>query len=70
LCTKNAEVDKVNLQVTELFGGEGVNLLSFDRVGEDEHPHLYAQEFLNELCPSVMPPHRLWLKLVTMNNKK
>jgi len=69
LCTKNAEVDKVNLQVTELIRGEGVNLLSFDRVGEDEHPHLYAQEFLNELCPSSLPPHRLWLKLVRIKTK-
>ena len=62
LCPTNAEVDNVNQYISSKFPGEEHILLSVDSV-EPEQSHEYPVEFLNTLCPSGMPPHRLPLKV-------
>ena len=62
LCPTNAEVDSVNHYISQKFPGEEHILHSVDSVGPDDN-HKYPVEFLNTLCPSGMPPHRLSLKV-------
>ena len=62
LCPTNAEVDTVNQYIAQKFPGEEHILHSVDTV-EAHDSHNYPVEFLNTLCPSGMPPHRLSLKV-------
>ena len=36
---------------------------SYDTVGPEDNASLYQTEFLNELTPSGVAPHELWLKV-------
>ncbi|GFR85882.1 ATP-dependent DNA helicase PIF1 [Elysia marginata] len=60
ICPTNSEVDAINKIIMEAFPGEKKVYRSHDSVEENEHQ--YPFEFLNTLCPSGMPPHRLHLK--------
>ncbi len=62
LCPTNSEVDQVNNYMTTIFPGEEHVCCSVD-TAESEGDHLYPPEFLNTLCPSGMPPHRITLKV-------
>ncbi|XP_038050812.1 ATP-dependent DNA helicase PIF1-like [Patiria miniata] len=62
LCPTNSEVDKVNEHMTNIFPGEESVCSSVDTAESDSH-HMYPTEFLNTLCPSGMPPHRITLKV-------
>ena len=62
ICPTNVTVDTINSKVMGRFPGEERVYSSFDSVGEEE-AHLYPVEFLNTLCPSGMPPHKLSLKV-------
>lgn len=62
LCPTNAEVDAVNKYIASKFPGEEHTVYSVDKVNQ-EQTHQYPVEFLNTLCPSGMPPHRLSLKV-------
>ena len=61
LCPTNSEVDRVNEYMTKIFDGKEHVCSSVDTV-ESEGQHIYPLEFLNTLCPSGMPPHRMTLK--------
>ncbi|MGS7457195.1 hypothetical protein, partial [Mycobacterium tuberculosis] len=58
---KNADVDKLNGMIIEIFPGEEFEYAPWDSVEDDVH-NLYQPEFLNSLCPSGLPPHKLNLK--------
>ena len=60
ICPTNEAVDNINDAVTNLFPGQPRTYLSSDSVLESEHQ--YPLEFINNLCPSGMPPHKLQLK--------
>ena len=62
LCPTNAEVDTVNQYIAHTFPGQEYILHSVDSVDKQDN-HKYPVEFLNTLCPSGMPPHRLSLKV-------
>ena len=62
LCPTNAEVDTVNQYIAHKFPGQEHIFHSVDSVKEHDN-HQYPVEFLNTLCPSGMPPHRLSLKV-------
>ena len=62
LCPTNSEVDKMNEYMTRNFPGEEHVCNSVD-TAESEGHHMYPTEFLNTLCPSGMPPHRITLKV-------
>jgi len=64
LTPKNAGVDTVNNLVMQKFGGDEMVYLSADSVGSaDGEAIVYPTEFLNNLCPSGLPPHALRLKV-------
>ena len=60
ICPTNSEVDNINKIIMDVFPGEEKIYRSHDTVEENEHQ--YPVEFLNTLCPSGMPPHKLHLK--------
>ena len=60
ICPTNSEVDAINNTIMSIFLGDVKVYRSNDSVEEDEHQ--YPIEFLNTLCPSGMPPHKLQLK--------
>uniref|UniRef100_A0A8C4NE54 ATP-dependent DNA helicase n=1 Tax=Eptatretus burgeri TaxID=7764 RepID=A0A8C4NE54_EPTBU len=62
LCPTNSEVDQVNFYMTTIFPGEE-HVCCRVNTAESECDHLYPTEFLNTLCPSGMPPHRITLKV-------
>ncbi|KAL7375909.1 hypothetical protein ABVT39_026346 [Epinephelus coioides] len=62
LCPTNAEVDATSQYIANKFPGEEHTLHSVDTIGPNDS-HVYPVEFLNTLCPSGMPPHRLSLKI-------
>uniref|UniRef100_A0A671VV85 ATP-dependent DNA helicase n=1 Tax=Sparus aurata TaxID=8175 RepID=A0A671VV85_SPAAU len=62
LCPTNSEVDIVNEYMTKIFPGEEHVCNSVDTADSEGH-HMYPTEFLNTLCPSGMPPHRITLKV-------
>ena len=61
LCPTNQEIDQVNELMTRRFPGESYECCSVDSVESDDG-HTYPQEFLNTLCPSGIPPHKMTLK--------
>ena len=62
LCPTNAEVDAVNQYIAHKVPGEEHILNSVDSVDAKDN-HMYPVEFLNTICVSGMPPHRLSLKV-------
>lgn len=63
LTPKNSVVDAVNEDLTANFPGDAARcLLSADEVGADDNG-FYPIEFLNSLCITGMPPHKLMLKV-------
>ncbi|XP_014674745.1 PREDICTED: ATP-dependent DNA helicase pif1-like [Priapulus caudatus] len=63
LCPTNAEVDTVNHYVTEKFPGDRHDYFSTDSLAADDNSFEIPVEYLNTLCPSGMPPHRISLKI-------
>ena len=64
LCPRNEDAFYINHQVLDKLNGEEVCYLSSDDVEDQtqEDTVFYPTEFLNQLCPSGMPPHNLRLK--------
>ena len=60
ICPTNAEVDRINDVIMHFFPEEEKIYHISDSV-EDNEQH-YPTEFINSLCPSGMPPHKLTLK--------
>jgi hypothetical protein len=65
LCPKNSDVDKINEEVLKILEGESQTYLSTDSIVDqtDEDEQNYQIEFLNDLTPSGMPPHKLNVKI-------
>jgi len=64
LCCRNETTDAGNRAKADRIGWAPVNeTSSYDRVPADDNASLYPTDFLNSLCPSGMPPHKLYLKL-------
>jgi hypothetical protein len=61
LATRNDTVDYVNNLILNSFPGQEHTYYSFDGVVDDTQ-NLYQVEFLNQLTPTSLPPHRLTLK--------
>ncbi len=61
LCPTNEAADEINEHMTKYFPGESRSYLSCDKLIEGS-PNQFPEEFLNTLCPSGMPPHKLTLK--------
>jgi ATP-dependent DNA helicase PIF1 len=64
LCPKNSDVDQINEEVLSILEGDTTTYLSSDAIvdGNAEEINNYPMEFLNDLNPSGMPPHKLNLK--------
>ena len=62
LCPTNDQVDSINCYLLNNFPGDSREYKSSDKIMQTELRHQYPQEFLNTLCPSGMPPHKLVLK--------
>ncbi|XP_076945496.1 ATP-dependent DNA helicase PIF1-like [Bidens hawaiensis] len=62
LSTRNESVDEIIDQMIDNFQGEEMVYYSFDEVEDDIH-NFYPTEFLNSLNVSVLPPHKLRLKI-------
>uniref|UniRef100_UPI00358F66B7 ATP-dependent DNA helicase PIF1-like n=1 Tax=Myxine glutinosa TaxID=7769 RepID=UPI00358F66B7 len=62
LCPTNEAVDEVNAIVLRQYPGNESVYLSSDKIMEVENRHQYPVEFLNSICASGMPPHKLCLK--------
>ncbi|XP_073152119.1 uncharacterized protein [Henckelia pumila] len=62
ITTKNLDVDEINEILILKFPGEEKIYTSWDSVEDDNH-NLFQEEFLNSLCPSGLPPHRITLKV-------
>ena len=60
ICPTNTGVDRVNDMMMSVFPGVAREYLSSDSVEENEHQ--FPLEFINQLTPSGLPPHRLVLK--------
>ncbi|PIA35178.1 hypothetical protein AQUCO_03600084v1 [Aquilegia coerulea] len=60
--TTNQYADSVNDKIVWSFPGEEHTYYSYDSV-EDDDQHVYQQDYLNSLCPSGLPPHKLILKV-------
>ena len=63
LSPTNKEVDEVNEIMTEAFPGEPHVFFSVDSTPDDGSEYMYGTEFLNTLCPSGLPPHKMTLKV-------
>ena len=63
LSPTNKEIDEVNEIMTESFPGEPHVFYSADSTPDDGSEYMYATEFLNTLCPSGLPPHKMTLKV-------
>ncbi len=64
LTTKNADVDKINKTMLDLYPGDTpLPFLSADSVADDDDPLMVPTELLNSLTPSGLPPHELYLKV-------
>ena len=60
----NKNVDIINKMILKLCpGDEPVECLSADSVGPDDSECDYPIEYLNSLCPTGLPPHKLLLKI-------
>ncbi|XP_075476559.1 uncharacterized protein LOC142517926 [Primulina tabacum] len=59
---KNVDVDNINQMLIIKFLGEEKEYTSWDSVEDDNH-NLFQEEFLNSLCPSGLPPHKIILKV-------
>ncbi|XP_005099567.1 uncharacterized protein LOC101849699 [Aplysia californica] len=64
ICPTNTEVDRINNPIMQSFSGEEKVCRSSDSMDENEHQ--YQIEFINSLCPSGMPPHKLTLRKDSM----
>ncbi|XP_073129488.1 uncharacterized protein, partial [Henckelia pumila] len=62
ITTKNVDVDEINEILILKFPGEEKVYTSWDSIEDDNH-NLFQEEFLNSLCPSGLPPHRITLKV-------
>jgi len=58
----NEAVEEVNDIVLRQFPGTESVYLSSDKIMDVENTHQYPVEFLNSICASGMPPHKLCLK--------
>ena len=63
LAARNDTVDRINAKLLDSFGGNQMVFKSFDTTLEQSDAVQYTTEFLNELNPSGLPPHRLVLKV-------
>ncbi|XP_075096269.1 uncharacterized protein LOC142174382 [Nicotiana tabacum] len=61
LASRNEYVDQLNEMLIAKFPGESRTFLSFDSA-EDDTNNYCQEEYLNNLTPSGLPPHRLVLK--------
>ena len=60
----NKDVDSLNVEILKLCPGEPtVECYSADSVGVDDSETDYPMEFLNSLCPTALPPHKVLLKV-------
>ncbi|XP_073059568.1 uncharacterized protein [Primulina eburnea] len=59
---KNVDVDNINQMLIINFPGEEKEYTSWDSVEGDNH-NLFQEKFLNSLCPSGLPPHKIILKV-------
>ncbi|XP_073286771.1 uncharacterized protein, partial [Primulina huaijiensis] len=59
---KNVDVDNINQMLIIKFPGEEKEYTSWDSVEDDNH-NLFQEGFLNSLCPSGLPPHKIILKV-------
>ncbi|PKA51251.1 ATP-dependent DNA helicase PIF1 [Apostasia shenzhenica] len=62
LAAKNEYVDKINNMIIDKFPGEQKEYYSFDSILESQDNMLLNTDFLNDLSPSGLPPHKLILK--------
>ena len=64
LCPKNEDSLAINDRIVSMLPGEEVTYLSADTVltTEDGFENNYPMEYINDLTPSGMPPHKLILK--------
>ncbi|XP_073139112.1 uncharacterized protein [Henckelia pumila] len=62
ITTKNVDVDEINEILILKFLEEEKVYTSWDSV-EDDNNNIFQVEFLNSLCPSGLPPHRITLKV-------
>ncbi|PIA34480.1 LOW QUALITY PROTEIN: hypothetical protein AQUCO_03700032v1 [Aquilegia coerulea] len=60
--TTNQHADSVNDKIVCSFPGQECTYYSYDSVQDDDE-HVYQQDYLNSLCPSGLPPHKLILKV-------
>ena len=60
ICPTNNNVDTINNKILDKIPGEQTCYRSHDSVEENEHQ--YPLEFINSLCLSGMPSHKLHLK--------
>ncbi|XP_075489507.1 uncharacterized protein LOC142528350 [Primulina tabacum] len=59
---KNVDVDNINHMLIIKFPGEEKEYTSWDSVEDDNH-NLFQEDFLNFVCPSGLPPHKIILKV-------
>ena len=63
LCPTNEDVEEVNNILIKKFHGQLRIHRSTDRIVHDDQAHHYPTEYLNTICVSGMPPHKLLLKV-------
>ena len=60
----NKDVDRLNKLILAQCPGPAPSVcLSADSLGDEDADTDYPIEYLNTLCPTVLPPHKLELKV-------
>jgi ATP-dependent DNA helicase PIF1 len=62
LAPTNKQVDHINNLITDSFPGNPIVLTSSDELINPDDFQRYNSEYLNSLCPSGLPVHRLFIK--------
>ena len=62
LAPTNKQVDQLNNLIADSFPGQPVVLTSSDELINPDDFQRYNYEYLNSLCPSGLPNHRLFIK--------
>ncbi|PKA47985.1 ATP-dependent DNA helicase PIF1 [Apostasia shenzhenica] len=62
LTSKNEYVEKINNMIIDQFPGQQYDYYSFDSLVGSQENTLINADFLNDLSPATLPPHKLTLK--------
>ena len=63
ICPTNKTVDIINNKMMDKFPGEEHLYRSYDTLEEAQDQQMYPNEYINNLTPSGLPPHKLKLKV-------